>query len=246
MFEALFHNVTEAEKNEAIENIIAHASPRQDFFLMLTLSVSMAVFGVLLGSTVILIGSMLIAPILFPLLSLSLGIIVSDQNLIGRSVITIAKSVGLALAAGFAIGLIFGGSVSTMTASEGGVESFALYVSVGGPSSLIYAVVAAIAGFAAAFAMTKPHLNESLPGVAIAVALVPPLAFAGIGLSFFDWAVVSNSLLLFLVNVIGIMFSAMIVFSMLRFAVKKKVTEEAVKEEEKIIKKETTTPAPKS
>jgi len=237
MFEALFHNVTESEKNEAIENIIAHASPRQDFFLMLTLSVSMAVFGVLLGSTVILIGSMLIAPILFPLLSLSLGIIVSDQKLIAQAGYTIAKSLGLALAAGFIIGFVFGGSINAT--SGGGIETFALYVTVGGASSLMYAVVAAIAGFAAAFAMTKPHLNASLPGVAIAVALVPPLAFAGIGLSFFDWAVVSNSLLLFLVNVIGIMFSAMIVFSMLRFAVKRKVAEEAVKEEEKIIKKET-------
>ena len=81
-------------------------------------------------------------------------------------------------------------------------------------------------------------MNASLPGVAIAVALVPPLAFAGVGLSFFDWAVVSNALLLFLVNIIGIMFSAMIVFSMFRFAVKKKVTQEAVKEEDKLIKKE--------
>lgn len=205
---------------------------------MLTLAVSMAVFGVLLGSTVILIGSMLIAPLLYPLLSLSLGIIASDQKLIARSLYTVVKSVALALAAGFAIGLVFGGATSAMVGS-GGAEAFALYVTVGGASSLIYAVVAAIAGFAAAFAMTKPHLNESLPGVAISVALVPPLAFAGIGLSYFDWTVVSNSLLLFLVNVIGIMFSAMIVFSMFRFAVKKKVTQEAFKEEEKIIEKET-------
>jgi uncharacterized hydrophobic protein (TIGR00271 family) len=230
MFEALFHNVTEAEKNEAIENIIQHATPRQDFFLMLTLAVSMAVFAVLLGSTAILIASMLIAPLLFPLLSLSLGIIASDQKLITRSVLTLGKSLGLALAAGTIIGFIFGGS---------GPESFPLYIAVGGASSLMYAIVAAIAGFAAAFAMTKPHLNETLPGIAIAVALVPPLAFAGIGISFFDWPIVSNSLQLFFVNVIGIMFSAMIVFSMLNFAVKKKVTQEAVKEEEKIIKKET-------
>lgn len=245
MFEALFHNVTEAEKNEAIEKIIAHASPRQDFFLMLTLAVSMAVFGVLLGSTIILIGSMLIAPILFPLLSLSLGIIASDQKLMAQAGYTLLKSIGLALAAGFTIGLVFGGA-GGVALNVSGIESFSLYITVGGASSLMYAVVAAIAGFAAAFAMTKPHLNDSLPGVAIAVALVPPLAFAGIGLSLFDWAVVSNSLLLFLVNVIGIMFSAMIVFSMLRFAVKKKVTQEAVKEEQKIIQKETGGTAVKS
>lgn len=230
MFEALFHNVSEKQKDEAIEAIIQHASPRQDFFLMLVLSIAMAAFGILLESTVILIGSMLIAPLLYPLLSLAVGVIASDHVLIGRSAYTLLKSVGLALLAGCAIGFFFAGNVVS-TLSPLGVE-------VGGPSALMYAVVAVIAGFAAAFAMTKPHLNETLPGVAISVALVPPLAVAGIGLSFWDWGAVSDALLLFIVNVIGIMFSAMVVFSMFRFAVKRAVTEEVVKEEEKVLKKE--------
>jgi len=102
----------------------------------------------------------------------------------------------------------------------------------------MYAIVAAIAGFAAAFAMTKPHLNETLPGVAISVALVPPLASAGVALSVFEWGVFSNALMLFVVNVIGILFSAMIVFALLRFSVKKTVAVEIIKEEEKIIEEE--------
>ena len=73
-------------------------------------------------------------------------------------------------------------------------------------------VVAAIAGFAAAFAMTKSTLNEMLPGVAIAVALVPPLAVAGIGLAHFDWTIFANAFLLFLTNVIGIVLFAVVVF----------------------------------
>lgn len=88
--------------------------------------------------------------------------------------------------------------------------------------------------------MTKPHLNDTLPGVAIAVALVPPLAEAGVALSSFDWTVFSNAMLLLLVNFIGIVFSAMIVFALLRFSVKKTVTQEAVKEQEKVIEKEAT------
>lgn len=230
MLGGLFHNITETEKNEAVESVIQHATPRQDFFLMLTLSVSMAAFGILLNSTVILVGSMLIAPLLYPLLSLSLGIIVADEKLIGRSVYTIAKSIAFALAAGFIIGFLFSGHSS--------VASLPFGIADGSPSPLLYAVVAAIAGFAAAFAITKPHLNETLPGVAISVALVPPLAAAGIALSFFNWAVFSNALLLFVVNIIGIVFSAMIVFSLFRFAVKKTVAQEVVKEEEKVIKEE--------
>lgn len=230
MLQALFNNISDAEKDEAIESIIARASPRHDFFLMLVLSVAMAVFGILLGSTVILIGSMLIAPLLYPVLSLALGVIVADEKLIGRSVVTILKSIGMGLAAGFFIGILFAGA---------GVSDFFLFdIRVGGPSSLMYALVAAIAGFAAAFAVTKPHLNETLPGVAISVALVPPLALAGVGLAMFNLPVLSNALLLFLVNVIGIMFSAMIVFALFNFARKKTVTQEAVKEEEKEIQKE--------
>lgn len=230
MFSGLFTNLTEEDKNSAIEGIIQHATPRKDFFLMLTLAVSMASFGVLLGNTVILIGSMLIAPLLYPLLSLSLGIIVSDDKLIARSVYTLFKSVIYSLAAGFVIGLLFSNR-------EGISLSFGMVVT-GMSSPLMYAIVAAIAGFAAAFAMTKPHLNETLPGVAISAALVPPLASAGLALSTFQWSIFNESLLLFLVNGIGIMFSAMIVFSLLRFAVKKTVTKQVVKEEEKIIAKE--------
>lgn len=228
MFENLFNNLKEEDKNAAIENIIAHASPRVDFFLMLSLSLSMAVFGVLLGSPVILIGSMLIAPLLYPVLSLALGVIVSDPKLIGRSFYTLAKSVGIGLFVGLMIGLLFAG------ASTG--EALALSTYVGGSSSFMYSMVAVIAGFAAAFAITKPHLNETLPGVAIAVALVPPLANAGVGMSLFDWEMISSSLLLFLVNVVGIMFSAMIVFAMFKFSFKKTVTAEAVKKDDREIK----------
>lgn len=225
---SLFRNITDADKNAAVESIIEHASPRSDFFLMLILSVSMAAFGVLLSSPVILIGSMLIAPLLYPLLSLALGIIVADEKLIGRSMYTLAKSFAFALAAGVVIGFLF--------SAQDAAVPFALVV--GESASLMYALVAAIAGFAAAFAITKPHLNETLPGVAISVSLVPPLAVAGVALSMFNWTAFSDALLLFVVNVIGIIFSAMVVFALMRFSLKSRVAAEVVKREEALIEKE--------
>ena len=229
----LFRNVTDAQKNEAVEEIIEHATPRSDFFLMLSLSVSMAAFGVLLGSTVILIGSMLIAPLLYPLLSLALGIIVADEKLIGRSVYTLLKSFGFALAAGAVIGFFF----SAQSASV----PFALVL--GESASLMYNLVAAIAGFAAALAMIKPHLNETLPGVAISVSLVPPLAAAGVALSMLNWAAFSDAILLFAVNVIGIVFSAMLVFALSRFSVKRHVAAKVVAREEEALAEEKKTAA---
>lgn len=224
----LFTNISEVEKNTAIDNIIQHAVPRQDFFLMLILSVGMAASGVLLESVVVLVGSMLIAPLLYPILSLSLGVIVVDEKLMRQSIFTILKSVGYAVLTGFIIGFLF---------SSHHVSTFALTVA-GASASLIYALVAAIAGFAGAFAVTKPYLNETLPGVAISVSLVPPLAVAGVALSSFDWQIFADALLLFTVNVIGIIFSAMIVFALFNFGAKKTVAKESVKEGERIIQKE--------
>jgi uncharacterized hydrophobic protein (TIGR00271 family) len=176
---------------------------------------------------------MLIAPLLFPIVSLALGIIMSDSNLIGRSVITFLKSAGYALVASFIIGILFSGS-SNITLPFAGVTN--------GGSPLIYAIIAAIAGFAAAFALTKPHLNDTLPGVAIAVALVPPLAEAGLALSRLNMTSFSNSILLVLVNVIGIVFSSMIVFALLQFSSKRTVAERAIKREDSTVRKEESRP----
>lgn len=234
MFETLFRKVTGEQKSDAIEKIIQHASPRPDFFLMIMLAIAMAAMGVITNSVVVLIGSMLIAPMLYPLLSFALGVVISDSEVLGRSFYTILTSVALALGASVVIGIFFTGTdLRSITIVNGSIPSLA------------YAIVAGIAGFAAAFAMTKQNLNEMLPGVAISVALVPPLAVAGIGLAHLDWAVFVNAFLLFVTNVIGIVLFATVVFSLMGFASKRQVLVQAVKEDEKEIKQETAV-SPKS
>ena len=88
----LVTDLTEKDKAKAIEDLIYNSSPRQDFFLMVVLSVLMATFGLLLNSPTIIIGSMLVAPILFPIMGLSMGIVMVDSKLISRSIRTILKS----------------------------------------------------------------------------------------------------------------------------------------------------------
>jgi len=88
----LVTDLTEEDKAKAIEGLIASSSPRQDFFLMVVLSVLMATFGLLLNSPAVIIGSMLVAPILFPIMGLSMGIVMVQKKLIKRSVRTILQS----------------------------------------------------------------------------------------------------------------------------------------------------------
>lgn len=235
MFWNIFTSATEKEKQEAVEAIIQHATPRHEFFLMIVLAMSMAVFGVLLNSTIILIGSMLIAPMLYPLLSLGLGIIMPDEKLMARSLATLGKSILFAIGVGFVLGLFF---------ADGKTDSIAVVILIAGNApSLMYAIVGIIAGFAGAYAMSRSQLNETLPGVAIAVALVPPLAVTGIGLSHFDWSIASNAFILFIVNATGITLSSVIVFSLFGFSQQRKVEQQVVKKEDKAIASEAKEPA---
>jgi uncharacterized membrane protein len=65
-------------------------------------------------------------------------------------------------------------------------------------------LVAFISGIAAAYAIGRPNLSSALPGVAIAAALVPPVATAGLAAAGWEWRLAGGSLLLFLTNIVAI------------------------------------------
>lgn len=221
----LFNTLSEKDKTRAIEWLIGGSTPRQDFFVMIVLSVLMATFGLLINNSAVIIGSMLIAPMLYPILSLSLGIIMSDTQLIARSFSTTLKSTGLGIGAAFLAALFFHKGELT--------SEIILRIQ----PSLPHIAIAIVAGFAGSFAFVKPQLSETLPGIAISVALIPPLAVVGIGLAQFNWTIISQSMILFVVNIIGIVFASMITFSMMDFYMKRQEAKEtAIKEDLKIEK----------
>jgi uncharacterized hydrophobic protein (TIGR00271 family) len=226
----IFKNVSHKEKNDSIKMLIEHSAPRMDYFLMIILSVAMAAFGLLLNNSIILIGSMLIAPFLYAVLSVSLSIVMSDEKLLAHSLSVMAKSLVVAVFVSVLIGVFFPPEYeNSYTLLERTYDRRHLFISV---------LVAAIAGFAATFSLVKPKLNESLPGVVISASLIPPLAAVGIGISLLNWDIVSGSMLLFLVNVGGIILASSVVLSLFGYYPKRQIAEKAVKEEEKLIKKE--------
>jgi uncharacterized hydrophobic protein (TIGR00271 family) len=216
---AIFNNLSEDDKALAITKMIEQSRPSKDFFLMIALSVLMAAFGLIMNNTSVLIGSMLVAPLLSPVLSLALGFTISDTNLVQRSFITIGKSIVVAVIAAAAATLLFGNGTD-MTSS---------YME----PSLLHIAVAIVAGLAASFAIVKPKLNEMLPGVAIAVALIPPIAMTGVGLAKGSWSAMTGGFIIFLLNVIGIVFAAMVTFSLMNFYVRRGVAMRAIEKEKK-------------
>ena len=219
--------VSEHEKSAAVKKLIESSTPQFDFFFMTILSVLMATFGLLENSAAVVIGSMLIAPVLFPILSLSLSIVMSDYNLIRRSGMTLVKAVVLAVAASLLATLFFG------TGHEFTPEILART-----QPTLISIAIAVVAGFAVAYTLARENLSETLPGIAVAVALIPPVAVIGIGLAFLNWSVVAGASVFLLVNVVGIVFASMLVFSLMNLYVKRGVAARTATAADKQVEKE--------
>jgi len=221
-------NVENAEKTVAVEKLIEQSTPRSDFFLFIFLSTAMATLGILISSVPVIIGSMLIAPMLYPILAIGMGLSISDPKLTKRSVYTFSKAVLVALLSSIFVALFF-------TKRE---ELSFITIIVRTDVALIDVGIAIVAGVAAAFAVVKQTLNESFPGVAISAALVPPLAVIGIGVIRLDWELIRQSSILFIISTLGIILTSLFVFALFNFYSKKKLIHEAIKEEDKEINKD--------
>ena len=216
----------EVEKARAVERLVKGSTPDFDFFLFVILAVLMATLGLVLDSAAVVIGSMLIAPILYPVLSLALSVVIGDYVLFYRSLYTIFKSVGFAIALAL-IAALFTGSISETSEIMSRVEP-----------NLAYFMVAVISGFAVAYTLVQPDLNETFPGIAVSVALLPPLAVVGVGIAMLRVDIVFGSLALFSVNVLGILFAALLSFSLMNLSNKKQIASSTLKKEAKRVEEE--------
>lgn len=219
--------VSEKEKSAAVKKLIESSTPHFDFFFLTILSVLMATFGLLQGSAAVVIGSMLIAPVLFPILSLSLSIVMSDYKLIQRSGMTLVKACVLGIAASLLATLFFGDG-HTLTPE----------ILARTKPDLISIAIAVVAGFAVAYTLAREHLSETLPGIAVAVALIPPLSTIGIGLAFLNWSVVSGATVFLLINIVGIVFASMLVFSLMNLYIKRDVAARTADKADKEVARE--------
>lgn len=221
----LFKDVKESDKNIAINALINESTPKPSFFFMVVLSVVMATCGLIINNTSVIIGSMLIAPILSPILAIALGINIADQKLIRNSLRTLGISALWAIGISAAVTFL----LWQFAVAEGADFSqvFNQEILSRTKPSVVYLFIAILAGLTTSFARMKPELNETLPGTAIAIALVPPLATIGIGIATLSLSVISGAIAMFLVNSIGIILAALVIFSLMGINEKKKTAERA-------------------
>lgn len=223
-FKNLF-NISQKERKEFCSHIIDTSTPRSDFYFLIILSTIIVAFGLLINNTILVIGGMLITPMLSPLLAIALGMVTKDGKTILRSIRIFAISFILV----FLTALITGLASSIKI----GQVDFAHIME---PDLLTF-FIAFVAGLAAGYTWAKPALNERLPGIAITVTLLPPLAIAGLAASGANWNLVEIYSKSFFLNLFAIILASSIIFFLMEFYKVKKKLKEEVKQEEKEINK---------
>lgn len=176
------------------------------YMVMMILSTLIASFGLFADSSPVIIGAMILAPIIAPIVSFSMGIVRYDVSMLKTGIKTILL--------GTIVSLAFAAGVSLIIPLEVITSEIQARLS----PTLLDMGIAVASGIAAAYAHAKEGIAKSLAGVAIAVALVPPLTVAGIGIGWGDWNVFSGAFLLYLTNLAGIILFAGLTFLLLGFA----------------------------
>ncbi len=208
----IFQPITAARQVEVRESLQQSALVSGDYLLFVVLSCVIATFGLVLDSGAVVIGAMLIAPLMPAILSLALGLVVSDLRAMGRALGTLLVGIVLAALLSAGLGLLVSGSEFNFLAQLPGEILNRTQ------PTLFDLAIALAGGAAAAYATAQPHLSATLPGVAIATALMPPMCVVGIGLAQGRWDVAGGAFLLFLANFVAIAFTSAIVFLGVGFA----------------------------
>lgn len=172
------------------------------FGSLIVLSTAIAALGLIADSAAVVIGAMLVAPLMTPILATAAAMVHGQVERLLTSIAVLVGGIVLAVATGWILSWVAPG---TMTAGELTDELLARTT-----PSLLDLGIAVAAGLAGGYVLTHPRAGSSLPGVAIAVALVPPLATVGISLQLGAPNRAQGAFLLFGTNLFAIVLSAMV------------------------------------
>jgi uncharacterized hydrophobic protein (TIGR00271 family) len=186
--------------------------PDFSFFLLTVLSCIIATQGLLVNSSAVIIGAMLVAPLMSPIIGLGLASITGDTQTLRDGTSALVRGALLAVLMSFLITLM-NRYLPFIVLQD--LPNEVISRTHPGPIDL---GVAMAGGIAAAFAMAMPNISAALPGVAIATALMPPLCTIGIGLAVGRLDVAGGATLLFIVNTFTIAFASSFVFYGLGFS----------------------------
>jgi uncharacterized hydrophobic protein (TIGR00271 family) len=181
----------------------------QRFWILLSLSSVIAAAGVVGDSTATVIGAMIVAPMMLPIQGTMLATVLGDRRNLTRSMLMMIGGAAAAIAIGWLVGSLTVAPITEETNSQ---------VAGRATPGLIDLLAALATGAVGSIALVRKDISDTLPGVAIAISLVPPLVVVGIAAESGDWGSSIGSLLLFTANVAAILGTGVVIMAIYRVA----------------------------
>jgi len=217
--------VPDEDAQAALSELIPVGHERAEFVwrfaALIVLSSSIAAVGLLADSAAVVIGAMLVAPLMTPILAAAGATVKADNRELVISLMIIALGTLLAIAVGYAVSAIASDAVRGTADLPGEVKARTF-------PGLLDLGIAVTAGAAAGYILPRRSATSAAPGVGIAVALVPPLATVGITFELGARSESGNALLLYLTNLSAIIFTASIMLVLAGFRPRQRVSRRAL------------------
>jgi uncharacterized hydrophobic protein (TIGR00271 family) len=198
------------EQRQAVDTLVKESRTDGDYYFYLIISGLIAALGLINDNLAIVIAAMLVAPALFPILSLGLAVVTASKQATLRAI----KAIGVSFAAVVLTSTVVVFMFQYLLNGESINQTVVL---VSSPNITSF-FVAGLSALIASYAWVKQSQSALLPGVAIAVSLVPPLANIGVGAVLLSADVFTGSLISFIVNLITITLVSALVFSVFGFS----------------------------
>lgn len=189
---------TDENRALTLASVARDARLDRKFLILIALASAIATLGLLQSSTAVVIGAMLVSPLMGPIMGVGFGLATIETGLIRRSLVTLAA--GMAVAILVAILIILISPIQDVTPELRARTE----------PNLMDLGIAVVGGIAGAIAIIR-NMSGVMVGVAIATALVPPLATVGFGIVTGRTDFATGAALLFLTNTLAIAFAATIV-----------------------------------
>jgi len=199
--------INSAEYDQAYQYLVNHSKIDISFIVLTAVSTVLCWLGFAMDSEAVIIGAMVVAPLLYPVVALSAAVLQKESNIFGRRILVLIIGFLLVLGLSSLLGVIHPIDLTTADVAVRMVTS-----------PVIYFLAAFFAGIAGTFCLFWPKVMQGLIGVAIAVTLLPPLCLLGITFSA-TGGLAGQAFLIVVLNILGIIlgsFATLIVLKMTR------------------------------
>jgi uncharacterized hydrophobic protein (TIGR00271 family) len=203
----ILDNTSEINKKyleERYAHLVNRGRPGLYFFVMTICSAVITTMGFIMNSPSVIIGAMVISPLLYPIALIGSAIARRES----KEIVSLVKM----FMYGAIVVLFFSGFLSFIIPFEYTPEVQGRLIT----SPLQYAIVAIFSGIAGTFAYYWPNVSESVTGVGISVALMPPLVMLGVSIGNYDTSLLNKSFVIVALNIAGIVLGSALGYGFLK------------------------------